>query len=155
MNCASLEAFNPGSPGLSHCPSSSAAGPPAGPSGEEVCSPPGPATDPLWHLLLLLRGALLFPVGPRVAGRPLRPLHPGAAGGHHGHAGAGAGLGGGRGPVPPAAGQTLRDGRGLRAGNGLLPVRRGGEAVGDTGTPAGTPAGPTGTAGIIIYSRPM
>ena len=85
------------------------------------------------------------------------PLHPGATSGHNGHARAGAGLGGCGEPVPPAAGQTLRDRRWLRAGDGLLSVQCGGETVGDTGPPAGPTTNPTGTAGgdPHLYNRPV
>lgn len=67
----------------------------------------------------------------------MRPLLPGAAGGHRLHAGPGCELGRPGEPVPTAAGQTLCDGRGLRPGHGLLPVQLGGAVVGDLGLPAG------------------
>lgn len=120
---------------------SSVAGPAVGQTGEKPGETSQARPEPLGPPLCLLRGALLLPLGPRHAGRPLRPLPPGSAGGHRLHAGACGGLGRSGQPVAAAPGQALCDRCVFRTGHGLLPVLPGGAAVGDLGLSAPPAAG--------------
>lgn len=120
---------------------SSSAGPAVGQTGEEPGETSQAGPEPLGPALRLLCGALLLPLGPRHAGRPVRPLPSGSAGGHRLHEGARGGLGRSGQPVSAAAGQALCDRCVFRTGHGLLPILPGGAAVGDVGLSAPPAAG--------------